>query len=298
MIDTANMGIMANFIQPTSSNISAQMISKKDSDSDSSLSIKEMGVSDNIFSSYDSDSNGLLSKSELTTAIDTAMSQFDGSMPSKEDFQSLLSSFGFEVPGSESSTSSTTTSSSSSQADTISSILAEYDASNLSESDAKSIVSAFKEAGIQPSEELVSTMAEAGFDAKEVGTLAGVGPQGMTPPAGGGQTSSAASDTYDSMDTNEDGVVSIEELQAAFSSSSTNSTDSTSSLSSNQQNALDNLSFLMNVIKSSNTSEDGTSSVDTKSFDGILKAINNQNNNSQINTYLQNPTSSSLFGYA
>jgi Ca2+-binding EF-hand superfamily protein len=298
MIDTANMGIMANFIQPTSSNISAQMISKKDSDSDSSLSIKEMGVSDNIFSSYDSDSNGLLSKSELTTAIDTAMSQFDGSMPSKEDFQSLLSSFGFEVPGSESSTSSTTTSSSSSQADTISSILAEYDASNLSESDAKSIVSAFKEAGIQPSEELVSAMAEAGFDAKEVGTLAGVGPQGMTPPAGGGQTSSAASDTYDSMDTNEDGVVSIEELQAAFSSSSTSSTDSTSSLSSNQQNALDNLSFLMNVIKSSNTSEDGTSSVDTKSFDGILKAINNQNNNSQINTYLQNPTSSSLFGYA
>jgi hypothetical protein len=141
-------------------------------------------------------------------------------------------------------------------------------------------------------------MAEAGFDAKEVGTLAGVGPQGMTPPAGGGQTSSAASDTYDSMDTNEDGVVSIEELQAAFSSSSTSSTDSTSSLSSNQQNALDNLSFLMNVIKSSNTSEDGTSSVDTKSFDGILKAINNQNNNSQINTYLQNPTSSSLFGYA
>ena len=29
MIDTANMGIMANFIQPTSSNVSTQMISKK-----------------------------------------------------------------------------------------------------------------------------------------------------------------------------------------------------------------------------------------------------------------------------
>ena len=70
MIDTANMGIMANFIQPTSSNISTQMISKKDSDADSALSIEEMGVSDDIFSSYDSDSDGLVSKSELTTAID------------------------------------------------------------------------------------------------------------------------------------------------------------------------------------------------------------------------------------
>ena len=79
-------------------------------------------------------------------------------------------------------------------------------------------------------------MEEAGFDAKEVGTLAGVGPQGG---GGGGQQ-----------------------------------------------------------MSSSDSSEDGTSSVDTKSFDGILKAINNQNNNSQINTYLQNTTTSSLFGYA
>ena len=294
MIDTANMGIMANFIQPTSSNISTQMISKKDSDADSALSIEEMGVSDDIFSSYDSDSNGLVSNSELTTAIETAMSQYDGTMPSKEDFQSMLSSFGFEVPSGSESTSTTTTSSSS-QAETISSILAEYDADNLSESDAKSIVAAFQEAGIEPSEELVSAMAEAGFDAKEVGTLAGVGPQSGG--GGGGQMSSSdSSEVYDDMDTNEDGTVSIAELQAAYSSSS--STSSTTSVSSNQQNALDNLSVLMDVLKASNTSEDGTSSVDTKSFDGILKAINNQNNNSQINTYLQNTTTSSLFGYA
>ncbi|WP_368030229.1 hypothetical protein [Arcobacter sp. s6] len=290
MIDTANMGIMANFIQPTSNNISTQMISKKDSDADSSLSIEEMGVSNDIFSSYDTDSSGLISQSELTTAIETAMSQFDGSMPSKEDFQSMLSSFGFEVPSGNESSSSTSLSSS--QSDTISSILSEYDASNLSQSDAQSIVAAFEDAGIEPSEELANAMSEAGFNAKEVGTLAGVGPQG-----GGGapMASSDSSEVYDDMDTNEDGVVSIAELQAAYSSSSI---DSTSSLSSNQQNALDNLSVLMNVIKSSNTSEDGTSSIDTKSFDGILKAINNQNNNSQINTYLQNTTSSSLFGYA
>ena len=291
MIDTANMGIMANLIQPTSSNISTQMISKKDSDEDSSLSSKEMGVSNDIFSSYDSDSSDLISQSELTTAIETAMSQFDGSMPSKEDFQSMLSSFGFEVASSSSSTTSSNISTS--QSETISSILSEYDASNLSQSDAKNIVSAFKETGIEPSEELINTMADAGFDAQEIGTLAGAGG-----PQGGGGAPMASSDTsevYDAMDTNEDGTVSVAELQAAYSSSSTSST---TSVSSNQQNALDNLSVLMNVLKSGNTSEDGTSSVDTKSFDGILKAINNQNNNSQINTYLQNTTSSSLFGYA
>ena len=43
MIDTSNMGIMANLIQPTSSLISNQMISAKDSDNDSSLDIEEMG---------------------------------------------------------------------------------------------------------------------------------------------------------------------------------------------------------------------------------------------------------------
>jgi Ca2+-binding EF-hand superfamily protein len=291
MIDTANMGIMANFIQPTSSSMSTQMISKKDSNDDSSLNIEEMGVSSDIFSSYDSDSSGLISQSELTAAIETAMSSFSGEMPSKEEFQSMLSSFGFEVPSGSESTTSTSSSISSSQSETISSILSNYDASNLSEADAQSIVAAFEEAGIEPSEELVSAMEEAGFDAKEVGTLAGVGPQG----GGAGQmASSETSETYDSLDTNEDGIVSMAELEAAYSSIS----DSSTTVSSNQQNALDNLSVLMDVLKSSSTNEDGTSSVDTKSFDGILKAINSQNNNSQINTYLQNSTTSSLFGYA
>ena len=289
MIDTANMGIMANFIQPTSSSMSIQMISKKDSDKDSALNIEEMGVSNDIFSSYDSDSNGLVNQSELAAAIDTAMSSFSGGMPSKEDFQSILSSFGFEAP----SENNSITSSSSSQEDTISSILANYDANNLSESDAKSIVAAFKEAGIEASDELVNAMEDAGFDAKEVGTLAGVGGGQSGPPPSGGGMSSSEEEEYDALDTNEDGVVSLSELQEAYG---TSSSDETTSISSNQQNARDNLSVLMNVLKSSAQSED--SSIDTKSFDGLLKAINTQNNNSQLNTYLQNSNTSALFGYA
>ena len=287
MIDTANMGIMANLIQPTSSTISNQMISAKDSDKDSALSIEEMGVSDSIFASYDSDSNGLLGQSELTTAVDSAMSEFIGEMPSKEDFQSMLSAFGFEAPSSSESTSS-------SQSETISSVLENYDADNLTESDAQAIVAAFQEAGIEPSKELEAAMEEAGFDAQEVGTLANVGQGGTPPPppAGGGEEISSAEEVFDSLDTNEDGVVSLDEFQEAFGSS----TDETTTLTENQQNALDNLGILMDMLKAGTDSEDST--VDTKSFDGLLKAINNQNNNSNINLYLQNTTTSSLSGYA
>ena len=292
MIDTANLGIMANLIQPTSSTISNQMISQKDSDADASLSIEEMGVSDNIFSSYDSDSNGLVSQSELTTAIDTALSQFSGEMPSKEEFQTMLSSFGFEAT---SEATSGTESLSSSQDELISSVLENYDASNLSESDAKAIVAAFQDAGIEPSEELASAMEEAGFDAQEVGTLAGVGAaQGGTPPPGGGggqMSSSESEEVFDTLDTNEDGVVSLEELEEAYGSD-----DETTSLTSNQQNALDNLGVLMDMLKAGTDGEE--SEVDTKNFDGLLKVINEQNNNSNINLYLQNTTTSALTGYA
>ena len=70
---------------------------------------------------------------------------------------------------------SNTSSLTTSQQETISSVLSQYDASNLSESDAQSIVEAFKAAGIQPGQALEEAMSAEGFDAKEVGSLAGVG---------------------------------------------------------------------------------------------------------------------------
>lgn len=293
MIDTTNMSIMANLIQPTSSTMSSNMISKKDSDSDSALSMDEIGVSSELFSSYDLNSDSLLSKSELTTAIDTAMSQFNGEMPSKEEFQSVLSDFGFEAP-----LNSASNNLSSSQMDTISSVLENYDASDLSQSDALEIVAAFKEAGIRPSSELATAMGDAGFDANEVGALAGVTAPGQAGggPSGGGQSgggggqgggSSASEEEYDVMDTNQDGVVSAAEMEEYYGTS-------TQTLSGNQQNSLDNLQLLMQTLKSN--SEDN--SVDSNSFDGLLKAINNQNNNSEINTYLQSTSTSSVFDYA
>ncbi len=295
MIDTTNMGIMASLIQPSSNVMANHMISKKDSDSDSSLKISEMGIDSEAFTSYDLNTDGLLSKSELTTAIDTAMSQFDGEMPTKEQFQSILSDFGFEAP-----TGSQNSSLSSSQQETISSVLENYDANNLSKSDALEIVAAFKEAGIQPGAELESAMSEAGFDAKEVGTLAGVGAQGQAASGGsgggpsggggGGGGSDVSSEEYDVMDLNEDGVVTTAEMEEYYGTS-----DSTGDLSQSTQNTFDNLQLLMQTLKSSGE----TDPTNSNSFDGLLKAINNQNSNSELNTYLQSSnTTSSLFGYA
>lgn len=56
----------------------------------------------------------------------------------------------------------------------IASILENYDSTSLSKEDAQAIVSSFQDLGINPSKELAETMSESGFDAFEVGSLAGV----------------------------------------------------------------------------------------------------------------------------
>ncbi len=96
---------------------------------------------------------------------------------------------------------------SSSQLETISSVLGSYDANNLSSQDATSIVEAFKDAGIKPGAALAKAMESEGFDAKEVGDLAGVGgsqggrgmPPPPPPPSGGEQEESDISSLLDEL---------------------------------------------------------------------------------------------------
>lgn len=64
----------------------------------------------------------------------------------------------------------------------ISETLSEFDAENLSESDALSIVEAFSSADIAPGSALEQAMADVGFDAKTVGELANVEHDGNRPP--------------------------------------------------------------------------------------------------------------------
>jgi hypothetical protein len=60
------------------------------------------------------------------------------------------------------------------QKTSIAEILSQYDGENLTQSDAQSIVESFKELGVEPSAALAEVMQESGFNAQEVGELAGV----------------------------------------------------------------------------------------------------------------------------
>jgi hypothetical protein len=66
--------------------------------------------------------------------------------------------------------------------DILASILEEYDSENLTQEDALEIIDALEAAGIRPSRELGEAMAEEGFDAKEIGDLAGITRGDMPPP--------------------------------------------------------------------------------------------------------------------
>ncbi len=81
--------------------------------------------------------------------------------------------------------SSQETSLSEEQTTLITDTLSEYDVDNLSEADAQAIVNTFSEAGLTPGKEFADAIASAGFDAKEIGDLAGVGQsQGQDQSAG------------------------------------------------------------------------------------------------------------------
>lgn len=89
----SSMGMMSPV-----SNISKDIISKSDTNSDSSLSIEELGIDEDQFSALDSNSDSLVTQDEIASAIDSKLASFDGEMPSKEEFSSLLSDLGLEMP--------------------------------------------------------------------------------------------------------------------------------------------------------------------------------------------------------
>ncbi len=85
-------------MMPPTSGISKDIVSQKDTNSDSSLSIDELGISENQFSTLDSNGDSLVTQDEIATAIDNKLSSYDGTMPSKDEFASLLSDLGLQMP--------------------------------------------------------------------------------------------------------------------------------------------------------------------------------------------------------
>lgn len=64
----------------------------------------------------------------------------------------------------------------------IADTLSEYDAENVTETDAINIIASFSQAGIKPGAALEQTMSDLGFDAKNVGDIGNVSATSRRPP--------------------------------------------------------------------------------------------------------------------
>ena len=159
-----------------------------------------------------------------------------------------------------SSSNSSTSSLSSSQLDTISSVLANYDSTNLSASDAASIIASFEEAGIEASSDLQSAMEDLGFDAKEVGDLGGAGAKGgMPPPPPSDEEVNSISSLLDSL-------LSTEEDESSTSSSTSDIMDYTSRILSLNDSSKDEV---MNLLDKYSSDDSGYTQSETNT---LLKA--------------------------
>jgi hypothetical protein len=125
------------------------------------------------------------------------------------------------------------------QGQKLTELLTNYDADNLSENDAKEIVSQIKELGIKPGSGLASALETSGIDAKGLAELAGIqgaegakpsggppggggpGGSGGPPPGGGGKGRDSVDDTAVSLIAD-----ALESYTSATSSTSESTTES------------------------------------------------------------------------
>ena len=272
-------------MMPPTSGISRDIVSQNDKDGDSSLSIDELGIDEEQFSALDSNSDSLVTQDEIASAIDNKLSSFDGSMPSKDEFASLLSDLGLQMPEPPQKQASKESE------DFASMIMSNYDSNSdsslsldelsLLSSDEFSALDSNSDGSIS-TDELTSAVEQVSSNARTAPT---------TKPSGGGSVVSS-SEEYDELDTNKDGIVSQEEKNAALGISSTQSTTS-------NEDMKDTLKLLLDTIKLN--AQNNSENMDLSSFKNIMKMMNNQNNSSDLNTYvsnLSNSNSSSKFSYA
>ena len=279
------------------SNISKDIISKSDTNSDSSLSIDELGINQEQFSALDSNGDSLVTQDEIASAIDNKLASYNGEMPSKEDFASMLSDLGLEMPKPPTKNEN----SSSAGSDFSSLIMSQYDSngdSSLS-SDEVSILTNDEFSALDSNGDGTISTDELSSAFEQVASSSNSATQSAPPPppSGGSSGASVTSSTeYDEDDTNKDGVVSQEEKNAALGIS-TDSTTSSTSVASNQDTK-DSIKLLLDTIKLN--SQSSSEELDLSNFKNIMKMMNNQNNNSDLNSYVSNlsTSTSSKFSYA
>lgn len=254
-------------------NISKDIVSQKDTDTDSALSLEELEIDEDVFNSFDSDSDGLITQNEIASAIDSKLSEFS-EMPTKEEFSSLISELGLQMPLPPSSqadenTNNILASDLISNYDTDGdSLLSTEEVSILNEDEFNSLDT--DSSGSISEEELSSAIDE--VSESEVSS--------STPPSGGGgmpMTSSEEEEEeyFSQWDTNEDGIISQAEKA-----------EKDATLGINQEDDMkESIKTLLDTIKL-NASENNEN-LDLSSFKNVMKMMNNQSNN-ELNTYVNN----------
>ena len=272
-------------MMPPVGNISKDIVTQNDKNSDSSLSIDELGVSQEQFTSLDTDSDGLVTQNEIATAIDNKLSSYsDGQMPSKEEFASLLSDMGLEMPEPPQKQNS------SAGNDFASMIMSSYDSDgdSLLSSTEASVLSEEEFSSLDSNSDGTISTDELSSAFEQVASSEGSKSAPPPPPPSGGSSSNSSSSsstqTYDPLDTNKDGVVSEAEKNAATTSSTSTTTDNS--------DVKDTIKMLLDAIKQ-NSSDSDTASLDLNNFKNIMKMLNNQTDNSDLNSYVKNLSSKS-----
>lgn len=292
---------------PSATQLTSEVMEVSDIDGDSLLSIDELGVSAELFSSFDSDGDGSVSSDELEDTLSSKLDSIKNQELTPQEFGSFLSELGLEVPpppqqqGQPNATQMASDIFSSNDTDEdgllslselniseelFTSLDADEDGSITQEELAQGLTTLFEsvESGEMSKEEAGEVLSQMGVE-KPSGPPPGGGGMG-----GGGGGGSSEEEVYDPADTNQDGVVSALEQEVYDASQSSNTQDM-------EEYTIKLVSTLLDALKAEESSGDSASSdsLDMSKYKQIMSMVNNQIQDSdtaqKLGTYLSNMAS-------
>jgi len=270
-------------VQPSASELTSEIIETSDIDGDSLLSIDEVSLSEELFSSIDEDEDGSLSSSELESGLTGMLDDMSNQKTSPEEFGQMLSDMGLDVPAAPNSSStpdvalmaSEVFSANDTDADGLLSLtdidIPEDIFSSIDADEDGSITEAELAQGLSSLFDSVNSGETSEEEAGEVLSAMGVPP----PPAGGGAKGGGGEEsettTYDVADTNLDGTVSATEYAEYYSTNTT--ADEENEMS---EYTMDLVSTLIDALKMEQEESGDESELDLSKFKQVMTMVNEQ----------------------
>ena len=266
---------------PSSSELSSKIMETNDIDGDSLLSIEELNLSEEKFSSMDTDGDGSLSGSDIESSLSSMLDNMKNQKTSPQEFGEILSNMGLEVPPPPQkggrpdvqTMASDIFSSNDADSNGLLSIkelgISEDIFTSLDGNEDGSITQEELSQGLTTLFSSIESGEMSKDEAGEVLSQLGVPPppQGGGKPQGGGGGESSSDSEYEDADTNQDGVVSASEYAAYYGS------DSQDSMS---EYTMDLVSTLMDALKSEQTENGTDDDIDLSKFKQVMSMVNEQ----------------------